>query len=303
MQTVPRLLSRKEFLTAISLLLTLCAISPVRGQEKEKPSLQCTVGPVEKVFGGNQWNVFSCSDKMTVAIVSTKSSPANPFYFVFYPKGDGYGLSGEGNGQKSATQPAFDELKSLSTVAIRELIAETQKAAPSREVNITADSAPGWVPSTEQERDALETMRKFYAAADEGRYQDAYKFFVDNNAVTYSEFSKLGAMFHLKSGTLKERSVLKVTWSKDPTSQAASPGVYATVDLASKFENIDRHCGFIVLFQKPSGDFSVMREESNYLDNVTAASIAKSKSVQDVEAMWAQMSRNCPNYPGVDKSP
>ena len=64
----------------------------------------------------------------------------------------------------------------------------------------------------------------------------------------------------------------------------------------SRFANVDRHCGYLVLYQPPSGGgFQVMREESNYMDNATAAGLAAQSPVA-AEQAWVKLSANCPNY-------
>jgi hypothetical protein len=141
-------------------------------------------------------------------------------------------------------------------------------------------------------------MSKFYGSLDAQEYNGAYDLFGDGakKVIKLVQFSNAAAEFHRVAGHLKKRQVNKVTWTKDP-SNAAEPGVYAFVDIVSQFENVDRHCGYMVLFQKiEGGDFAVAREESNYIANATADSIATTKSAQEVESLWAQMSRNCPNY-------
>ena len=73
--------------------------------------------------------------------------------------------------------------------------------------------------------------------------------------------------------------------------------MYAAVDLASRFENIDRHCGYIVLYQRDSGlPFLVVRQEDNYMTNEHARQIAMTQSAQAVDEIWGRLSRNCPNY-------
>jgi hypothetical protein len=89
---------------------------------------------------------------------------------------------------------------------------------------------------------------------------------------------------------------LKVTWTKDPA-QAPLPGIYAAIDLAGQFANVDRDCGYIVLYQQPAGgDFAIMRRENNYLDNATARNIEEKQSKAEVEKIWGRLSRYCPNY-------
>jgi hypothetical protein len=50
-----------------------------------------------------------------------------------------------------------------------------------------------------------------------------------------------------------------------------------------------------MLYQPPSGgDFRIMREEQNFLDNAAAKQIAAQGG--SVDAAWAKLSANCPNY-------
>src|SRR5439155_9094548 len=130
------------------------------------------------------------------------------------------------------------------------------------------------------------TAGDFLAAMDGGRYADAYGLFLADFNRRYqslAQFSDRIGKFNAKAGAVKERRIVKVTWTKNPA-QAPAPGVYAAIDLISRFANIDRHCGYIVLYQPPAGgDFRVTRQEDNYLDNATAESIAKDRSQADVD--------------------
>ena len=92
---------------------------------------------------------------------------------------------------------------------------------------------------------------------------------------------------------------MKITWTKDPAN-APAPGVYAAVDLASRFDNIDRHCGYIVLYQNnASTPFLVVHQEDNYITNAHARQIAMKQSPQAVDEIWERLSKNCPNYPAA----
>jgi hypothetical protein len=166
-------------------------------------------------------------------------------------------------------------------------------ATAPRVVNVTSDSAPGWIPTEEQERIALKTLNDFLAARDAGRARDAYALLADvPDREPFAAFSDELRRFNAQSGPAKEHRVLAVTWTKDPA-QAPSPGVYAAIDLASQFANIDRDCGYVVVYQPPQGgDFRVMRREENYIDNASA----QGSSNEQVEAVWSRLSANCPNY-------
>ena len=160
---------------------------------------------------------------------------------------------------------------------------------------------PGWLPSEELERQARKTAIDFMAAMDEGNYAEAYAFLadLDRKDQTLPDFSDSLRQFHMRAGSVVERRIVTVTWTKNPA-DAPLPGVYAALDLVSRFANIDRHCGYLVLYQAPSGGvFQVMRQEDNFLDNATA----KQSSPVEVERAWAKLSARCPGYTRAQPAP
>lgn len=171
--------------------------------------------------------------------------------------------------------------------------------AGARVVNVTSDSATGWTPSVEQERLARKTVDAFLAALDGGRAAEAYAILSDVNQREQSQASFAADLsrFNKLAGPVQERRVLKTTWTKD-SPRGPFPGTFVAIDLLSRFEGIDRHCGYIVLHQAPTAtDFRVTRREDAFIDNATAASIARTGKAPGVEALWAGLSANCPNYP------
>ncbi len=169
-------------------------------------------------------------------------------------------------------------------------------AAP-REINITSDSAPGWIPSAAQEEQVVQTTNNYFDAIDSEQYQRAYSMMNEMNrsAFTLQQFTRQNHTLHEQAGLLKQRKILKITWTKDPAA-AAIPGIYAAVDIATHYANIDRHCGFVVLYQSPSSDnFEIMRQESNFITNATAEKIAHEQSPTALENSWKKLAENCPN--------
>ncbi|MBI1684743.1 DUF4019 domain-containing protein [Caulobacter hibisci] len=186
-------------------------------------------------------------------------------------------------------------IASIAIVVVMALGAAPVAAeGPRREVNVTADSAPGWIPSAALEQSVRTAASAYLGDLDSGRYADAYKALdAINRHETLAEFSARRTAFNTLAGPVEERRLMKITWTKDPA-RAPARGVYAAIDLVSRFANIDRHCGFIVLYQAPAGgDFTVMRSEDYLLPNVTAGQIGAVKA----DKAWAQISANCPNYP------
>ena len=182
--------------------------------------------------------------------------------------------------------------------AIGAAVAQGTPANISPEVNITTDSAPGWLPSASLKQEALNVANDYFSRLDEEQYERAYAMMAEINrrSVPLQQFTRQNHELHERSGPLKRRDMLKITWTKDPAA-APFPGVYAAIDVAAYFANVDRHCGFIVLYQKPAGgNFEVMRQESNFIDNVTAQNIERQQSRAALDTMWAKLAANCPNY-------
>ena len=174
-------------------------------------------------------------------------------------------------------------------------------AAASEQINVTSDSAPGWVPSAEQRTQVPEATREFLDALDTGQYQKAYGLMGEGQRAleSFDRFSKRIGEFNATAGAAKQRRIVKITWTKDPA-KAPAPGVYAAVDLASRFDKVDRHCGYIVLYQSnPSTPFLVVHQEDNYITNEHAQKIATTQSPQALDDLWERLSKNCPNYSGA----
>jgi hypothetical protein len=175
-------------------------------------------------------------------------------------------------------------------------IAQGTPANISPEINIRSDSVPGWVPSENQRRDVISIASSYFSKLDEGQYDNAYAMMAELNRrfVSFQQFVRENQEFRSRSGPLRQRSFLKVTWAKDPAS-APLRGTYAAIDIASQYGSVDRHCGFVVLYQKSPGDsFEVMRQERNFIDNVTAEKIEQQKSRAELDKVWSKLAMNCP---------
>jgi hypothetical protein len=133
---------------------------------------------------------------------------------------------------------------------------------------------------------------------DGGRYEEAYGLLGEGLRQLRSlpKFVEEERSFNDAAGPVISREISKITWTKDPPN-APKPGVYAAVDLVSRFRNIDRHCGYIILYQEPSGgSFEVTREEGTFMDNATALKAEQDHSLAYVRETWRRISRVCPNY-------
>jgi hypothetical protein len=187
----------------------------------------------------------------------------------------------------------------LAVAAAAPAYAQSAPTAAPREVNLTSDSAPGWLPTEEDERLATKAATDYLDAFGAGRAADAHLMLAEpmQRDLSLKDLEKSSREFRALSGPLTARRLIKVTWTKDPQA-APAPGIYAAIDFVSRFQSIDRHCGYVVVYRPPAGGaFKVMRDQSSYMDNRTAAAIAAKGSQADVDLAWREASAGCPNYP------
>ena len=112
---------------ALGFVSAASVMAPVRAEEERPPALSCDVGPLHRNYGKTDWLVYSCDDTRSVVVVSAEGNPAIPFYFIVYVEPDGtMKLYGEGNGDKSASEATYDELKQLFQSDVAALVVHSQ---------------------------------------------------------------------------------------------------------------------------------------------------------------------------------
>ena len=166
-----------------------------------------------------------------------------------------------------------------------------------REINVSSDSAPGWLPSLAQEGAVAAATEAWFAAMESGDFARAYAMLAPaNQTQSPAEFASTYGALRRQAGEFRGRTILKITWTKDPAN-APAPGVYAAVDVAERHANVDRQCGYLIWYQKPEGGpFLLMRIESTRLDNAVATQVEKERGRPALDRLWAEASVNCPNY-------
>jgi Protein of unknown function (DUF4019) len=170
--------------------------------------------------------------------------------------------------------------------------------ATPREINLTANSEPGWVPSSQLEEQATTVATKYFKNFDAGKFDNAYamlaKVFQQN--ASREQFIGYGEKVARDTVGLTSRTFTKITWTKDP-SNGPFKGIFAAIDFIGEYVKAKRNCGYIVLYQAPKEEgFKVLRIENNYLTDAIADQILKTKSQKTLDQLWAQMSGSCPNY-------
>lgn len=96
------------------------------------PPMKCETGLANRTFGGTSWTVYSCDDQASMVVVSAQGNPASPFYFFLQPNGGTYTVTGEGNGDKKASDAAGDALSKMTPADFAELLAATKASNTSQ---------------------------------------------------------------------------------------------------------------------------------------------------------------------------
>lgn len=130
-----------------------------------------------------------------------------------------------------------------------------------------AQSAGPWGPSDAEKTTVERLTYQYFSAKDQGKYREAFAMLRPESA-RLDGWMEAAQQFNAQSGKVVDRRIRKITWHKDPPS-AQLPGIYAAVDYASRFENIDLHCGYLVWHHGGDGVFRLMREEQNSIDKRT----------------------------------
>lgn len=89
--------------------------------------MECKVGPIEMDLGGNKWLVYACIDSESIIAVSARGNPAMPFFFSVSLINGKYAVSGEGNGDTTATDSAYQELIKLQKEDVEKIITQAKK--------------------------------------------------------------------------------------------------------------------------------------------------------------------------------
>lgn len=161
------------------------------------------------------------------------------------------------------------------------------------EMSISSRSVPGWKPSVPQIAQAVGRTHLYFNYMDKSEYAKAYDMIApETKSIMPAEMHQKMRVQEAQSvGAMKSRDYIKVTWTKLPENTPGG-GVYAAVDVDSVFENADKYCGYLVLYQKnDNAPFLIMRDERNYIPNNV---MAKQTPEQQAES-WKKISSFCPN--------
>ena len=126
---------------------------------------------------------------------------------------------------------------------------------------------PPWNPSDQQKSRAVETVSRYLAAIDGGRFREAYDFYSAGfkSMVPIEKFEAMEQNFRSTSGGDPVRTETRITRYKDPQN-APAPGVYAAFNITCKFKNINLCEEIFILHEQANGTFILNRQERNIVD-------------------------------------
>jgi len=126
-------MDRPLLLALSTIFMAMQADAPAAAESSQSASasapMKCETGPAHRTFGGTQWIVYSCDDQASMVVVSAHGNPASPFFFFLKPAGAAYSVSGEGTGDKKASDAAGDALAKMTPAKLAALLAETKGSA------------------------------------------------------------------------------------------------------------------------------------------------------------------------------
>jgi hypothetical protein len=142
-------------------------------------------------------------------------------------------------------------------------MANPPQASPIPHYVSSSNKDKEWQPTTEQAVQIVEQAGKYFSAKDEQRFVDAYVYLAaDHKRVIPFEVWKADLEnFYGQAGKLESRTILKVTWYKNPPN--GQGGIYVATNFSALFPNLLLHCGYAMWQQQSDGSFAVIREEES----------------------------------------
>lgn len=136
-----------------------------------------------------------------------------------------------------------------------------------------ADQLGPWRPAPGEEETVKRQTLAYLAAKDARQYDKAYAMFSPSQKRTapFANLTSRAEKFNDSAGALKDRTIKKITWYRDPPGVA--PGIYAAVDHAGEYDNMPVYCGYLGWQRQNDGSFLIAHEEEGFLDKATQQKI------------------------------
>ncbi|MFA6113454.1 MAG: hypothetical protein WC729_05665 [Sphingomonas sp.] len=119
------------------------AASGASAQQAAAPPtpLKCEIGPMAMRLGGNDWFVYACDDRASMAVVSRRDAAGSPVSFYLRPRPGAWMVQVVGDGKDQAHAAARADLSSYSATNFEWILADILEA--------DFEDNFGWPPTSE----------------------------------------------------------------------------------------------------------------------------------------------------------
>ena len=165
-------------------------------------------------------------------------------------------------------------MNSLLTAML--LLLATAGTPPGDVAGVPTDPAPAlaadWQPDAADQEAVERFAYRYFSAKDHGDYARAYAMFTSSmqQSAPIAGWKDAAEGFHALAGKSLGREIRKLTWYVNPPA-APRAGLYVGVSFAGRFENLELHCGYLMLYRLTDRGFEIIREEEGYLGREQAA--------------------------------
>ncbi|MCX7554852.1 hypothetical protein OS175_13310 [Marinicella sp. S1101] len=187
--------------------------------------------------------------------------------------GDQFVVLGRYEFSKKESLNAPDNQEAVTFELDQELTCEDEPIEQSR---TEKNSDVVFVADDQLKQQAMSAFDTYKGLLNKKKYKTAYEMLtaVNQNISPYKRWKKDKQAFRKSVGGAGEFVDLKLTWYKDPPN-AAGPGIYVAFDYGCVYPNLELCSGVLIFHQDESGEFKVIREETNMMDKEAAASMSE----------------------------
>ncbi len=90
------------------------------------PPPECSIGPIERAFGGHEWNVLSCTGHRALLVIAPENSPARGTAFLVIAEATDHRVEGHGGGDIKSRMDGIFAVSHLSDIEFDALITATR---------------------------------------------------------------------------------------------------------------------------------------------------------------------------------
>jgi hypothetical protein len=102
----------------------ISALAASGTQHATPPQPRCDVGPMTIELGGNDWLVYACDDRASMAVAPRRDGAGPPISFYLRPRAGTWEVQFVGEGENQEDAAARAELLSFSAVYFEQILSD-----------------------------------------------------------------------------------------------------------------------------------------------------------------------------------